>query len=70
MDDEDGDTTYRFTRGTITTSKRFLRALEAWGVTRVRVFEAAGRVFLLGSSGEDRVANRVVVTGEASVRYL
>lgn len=69
VDDTEGETTFPFSRGSITATNSLLRAFTMSGVTRVGIFEAAGRVFLLGASGEERVANRIVIAGEGRVVY-
>lgn len=67
--DDVGETTYPFVGGTITTRNTLLRVLAGAGIARIDVFEADGRVFLLGSSDEHPAVRRVVVTGEARVHY-
>jgi hypothetical protein len=69
IDSTEGETTFPFARGEITTTNSLLRALAALGIGRVAVFEGDGRVFLLGSSTEERAVSQVVVTGEARLRY-
>lgn len=70
VDDLEGETTFPFAHGTITTSNSFLGSLAVWGVERVELFEGAGRVFLLGASNEQHAFNRIVVTGEARLNYV
>jgi hypothetical protein len=64
-----GETTFPFRDGTITTTNSFLRALRVWAIARVSVFEAAGLVFLLGRSGEDGRPHRIIAMGEARIAY-